>query len=92
MSGAFKERVRFGQRIANYLELYHLYEKFYSEGNFNPKKIEVTKTFSNFALEFKTAREKVIDNAARLKRKKEKERAPRRIPNQNFEVSIFLET
>ena len=47
---------------------------------------EVTKTFSNFALEFKTAREKVIDNAARLKRKKEKERAPRRIP-QNFEVS-----
>ena len=50
-------------------------------------KTEVTKTFSNFALEFKTAREKVIDNAARLKRKKEKERAPRRIPNQNFEVS-----
>ena len=46
----------------------------------------MTKTFSNFALEFKTAREKVIDNAARLKRKKEKERAPRRIP-QNFEVS-----
>ena len=45
----------------------------------------MTKTFSNFALEFKTAREKVIDNAARLKRKKEKERAPRRIP-QNFEV------
>ena len=59
--------------------------------NFSTTLIEVTKTFSNFALEFKTAREKVIDNAARAKRKKQKAEAPRRIQNPNFEV-FFLGT
>ena len=48
--------------------------------------IEVSKTLSNFALEFKTARERVIDNEARLKRVKDRDRDRGKKINPKIEV------
>ena len=52
-------------------------------------KTEVSKTLSNFALEFKTARERVIDNEARLKRVKDRDRDRGKKINPKIEVSMI---
>ena len=51
--------------------------------------IEVSKTLSNFALEFKTARERVIDNEARLKRVKDRDRDRGKKINPKIEVRVI---
>ena len=50
--------------------------------------IEVSKTLSNFALEFKTARERVIDDEASLKRVKERDRDRGKKINPKIEVRV----